>query len=99
MRWILLAALCAGCETFCTLEYRYALTVHVVDPAGQPICDAFVEARDGAYAEQLRNFTFGDPSGACPYAGAGERQGLYNVIIRTATATRTITGIAGAAVS
>jgi len=61
----------------CTTQFIYGLSVTVQDKAtGQRICDAQVTAASGSYRETL------DPRGpsvACTYAGAGEREGVYEL--------------------
>lgn len=65
----------------CTTQFVYGLTVTVQDKAtGQRICDAQVTAASGSYRETLQPR---GPSADCSYAGAGEREGVYEL-----TATR-----------
>lgn len=82
-----LSAMCvAGCTsapqapgggTVCTAQFVYGLAVTVNDAStGQQVCDAQVTAVSTGYRETL--LTFGS-SGNCPYAGAGERPGVYDI--------------------
>ena len=66
---------CTGGEVACTADYRYGLTVTVVDEAGAAICDATVTITDGDYEETLENVGGDD----CAYVGAGERAGTYAI--------------------
>ena len=84
MRWtVVIAALLvlggAGCGgVSCKAYAASALLVHVLDPTGQPICDANVVARDGQFSQTLQRLP-GAESTSCSYAGPYERPGSYTV--------------------
>jgi hypothetical protein len=64
-----------GCG--CSDEALAGVAVTVLDGAtGTPICDATVVITDGNHVETLAPFR---DSGPCPYFGAYERSGNYNV--------------------
>jgi hypothetical protein len=82
----LFATILTGCDELrspqapggaCTTQFVYGLAVTVLDKAtGQRICDAQVTAVSGSYRETLEPR---GPSAACTYAGAGERDGVYEL--------------------
>jgi hypothetical protein len=87
---MLMVGLCAmtltGCDEMrsqqapgvaCTTQFVYGLSVTVQDRAtGQRICDAQMTAVSGSYRETLQPR---GPSADCAYAGAGEREGVYEL--------------------
>jgi len=86
-----LALWTAACTPFygqaCTADYRYGLSISVVDDAGDPVC-ATVTIVDGAYEEVSEEFECGT------YVGAGERAGTYDITVEAeGYATQTIDGI------
>ncbi len=61
----------------CPTYVANGLSVSVLnDQTGQPICDATVTAREGAYSETLMGGVGAD---GCRYVGAIERVGTYSV--------------------
>jgi hypothetical protein len=92
-------ALCSGqisCAQTCTDDFRYGLSVSVVDRVtGAPICDATVTATDGTYSETLRILPDADVDGGtrCVYLGAGERAGTYAIDARGEGRQSSTTGI------
>jgi hypothetical protein len=82
----LFAMILAGCDEVrspqapggvCTAQFVYGLAVTVQDKAtGQRICDAQVTAVSGSYRETLQPR---GPAADCTYAGAGEREGVYEL--------------------
>ncbi len=76
MRALLLVALLqAGCET-CAASLRSGLSVRVEDQRGEPICDAFVEARLGDQRWLIPD------DDQCVYSWSDV--GLYALIVRHA---------------
>lgn len=70
-------AIVPGCACFGGGGALPGLQVTVVDGPGEPgICGVAVTAREGTYAESLRQAT---ASGSCVYVGAYERPGTYMV--------------------
>lgn len=60
----------------CTALYAYGISVNITDgTTGEPVTDATLTLIDGDYSETMQPF----PSGG--YAGAGERQGTYTLVI------------------
>ena len=65
-----------SCESrVCTLEFRYGISVTVLDDAGAPVSNATVTITEDDYIEEL------DSLGNGVYFGAGERPGEYLVTI------------------
>ena len=79
MGWALLLLVAAPAASSCTKECKdYAsagLTVLVRDAEGAPVCDAEVDAIDGAETIHLEPTAGSD----CSYVGAWERTGRYIV--------------------
>jgi hypothetical protein len=61
----------------CSQVYVYGIMVRVIGPTGDPIPNAQVTIRDGAYTETLRQIEVPSPTGI--YQGAGERPGTYQL--------------------
>ena len=64
---------CGADDKQCTLELRWGLSVSVVDPQNNLVCDVTVRIKDGAYEEA------GVDHGTCVFHGAAERPGTYDV--------------------
>lgn len=85
MRFVaaLAAALALACNDgvvgpgpVCTADFRYGLSITVLDGSGAPAAEGSIGmARDGVYEETL------DILGAETMAGAGERPGTYDITI------------------
>jgi hypothetical protein len=93
-------ALCSGqvsCAQACTADFRYGLSVSVVDRlTGAPICDATVTATDGGHSETLTMLPrdpLADAGIQCLYLGAGERAGTYAIDARAGGRQSSTTGI------
>jgi len=86
-----------SCAQTCTDDFRYGLSVSVVDRlTGAPICDATVTATDGSHSETLMMLprdTFADGGIQCLYVGAGERAGTYAIDARAEGRQSSTTGI------
>jgi hypothetical protein len=93
-------ALCSGqvsCAKSCTDDFRFGLSVSVVDRVtGALICDATVTATDGNHSETLMMLPrepLGDGGIQCLYVGAGERAGTYAIDARAEGRESSTTGI------
>ena len=101
MRFFLLAAVLSSglvaCGGACTDEFRFGLTVSVVDSqTGAALCNAVVTATDGSYSETLKTvgqLLNAEVGNQCVLYGAGERAGTYTLDAKAEGRESRTTGI------
>jgi hypothetical protein len=73
----------------CTANLVNGLVVTVTNASGTQICDAVVTAQDDSYSTRL----IAGERPPCPYSGAPERPGTYNITVDHGAFRKTVSNI------